>query len=303
MQLVILAAGMGSRFGGLKQMEPVDEFGNFIIDYSAYDAIEAGFDSIVFVIKHSIYEDFKNTIGKRLEGKIKVYYAFQELEMLPKGYSVPEGREKPYGTAHAILCAKDVITENFAMINADDFYGRDAFVVAANFIKNIPNDAKGLFANVGYAACNTMTENGSVKRGICFSNADGFLTKITESSIERVDGKIVATPLDENIKPFIVSDDMPVSMNMFIFTKDILNSLENKFPTFLDQGFKANPLKCEFLIPQVASEMDEAKEATIKLLHTTSVWYGFTYKEDKVKVVSEIKKLVDAGQYKKGLWK
>ena len=303
MQLVILAAGMGSRFGGLKQMEPVDEYNNFIIDYSIYDAIEAGFDSVVFIIKHEIYEDFKNTIGKRLEGKIKVNYAFQELDKLPKGYSLPDGREKPFGTAHAILCAKDVISENFAMINADDFYGRDAFVTAANYMKSLDDNDKGKFANVLYHAANTMTENGAVKRGVCFAGNDGYMDTLIESSIEFEGDHIKATPLDESLKQFVIPLDAPVSMNMFIFTKDILDELEQGFPKFLDKELTKNPLKCEYLIPSVANEMKEKGLATIKMLNTTAVWYGFTYKEDKVLVVNALKKMVDSGQYKKGLWK
>lgn len=303
MQLVILAAGMGSRFGGLKQMEPVDEYGNFIIDYSVYDAIEAGFDSVVFIIKQAIYEDFKNTIGKRLEGKIKVSYAFQELEKLPKGYKLPEGREKPFGTAHAILCAKDVITDNFAIINADDFYGRDAFEVAAKYMKNLPADAKGKFANVVYQASNTMTENGSVKRGVIFVGKDGYMDKLVESSISFEGDHIKAVPLDESLASFNIDYKTPVSMNMFIFTKDVLDELENGFPAFLDKEMKTNPLKCEYLIPTVADEMKVKGSATIKVLTTSAVWYGFTYKEDKVLVVKALKDMVDSGQYKKGLWK
>lgn len=302
MQLVILAAGMGSRFGGLKQMEPVDEFNNFIIDYSIYDAIEAGFDSVVFIIKHEIYEDFKNTIGKRLEGKIKVNYAFQELDKLPKGYDLPNERVKPFGTAHAILCAKDVISENFAMINADDFYGRDAFVTAANYMKSLNDNDKGKFANVLYHAANTMTENGAVKRGVCFAGKDGYMDTLIESSIEFEGDHIKATPLDETISPFVIPLDAPVSMNMFIFTKDILDELEQGFPKFLDKELTKNPLKCEYLIPSVANEMKEKGLATIKMLNTTAVWYGFTYKEDKVLVVKALKEMVDSGQYKKGLW-
>ena len=303
MQLVILAAGMGSRFGGLKQMEPVDEYGNFIIDYSIYDAIEAGFDSVVFIIKHAFYEDFKNSIGKRLEGKIKVSYAFQELDKLPSGFDLPEGREKPFGTGHAILCAKDVITEHFAMINADDFYGRDAFIQAASFLKTLNKNDKGKFANVVYNAANTMTENGSVKRGICLLDKHNYLTQIIESSIERKNGAIIGTPLDESIKQFKIKNDTPVSMNMFIFTKDILDELEVGFPVFLDQNLCKNPLKCEYLIPSVVSELKEKGKVTVKLINTSAVWYGFTYKEDKVKVVEALKHMVDQGQYIPGLWK
>ena len=303
MQLVILAAGMGSRFGGLKQLEPVDEYGNFIIDYSVYDAIEAGFDSVVFIIKKAIYEDFKNTIGKRLEGKIKVLYAFQELDKLPKGYALPEGREKPFGTAHAILCAKDVITDNFAIINADDFYGRDAFMAAGNYMKSLPAGAKGKFANVVYQAANTMTENGAVKRGVCFAGDDGYMAKLVESSIEKEGDHIKATPLDEDVKPFTIGLDAPVSMNMFIFTPDILDELEKEFPSFLDREIVKNPLKCEYLIPSVVDDMKAKGLATIKMLTTSAVWYGFTYKEDKYLVVDALKQMMDNGEYKKGLWK
>lgn len=300
MTLVIMAAGMGSRFGGLKQIEPIDENGNFIIDYSIYDAIKVGFTKVVFIIKEENYEIFRETVGKRVEKYIKVEYAFQELDKLPSGYSVPVGRVKPWGTGHAILCSKDLVKENFAIINSDDFYGRDAFRVIAEFLKNVKND-EGVqtYAMAGYMVKNTLTENGSVKRGIC-SVKDGYLTKLIESKIERVDGVLEALPLDGGDK-YIVSDDDTVSMNMFGFTPQIFDYLEKRFPEFLDEH-KDNINECEYLIPTLVFEEIEKGLARVKVLKTDAVWQGITYREDKDKVVSEIKALVDKGEYPQGVW-
>ena len=295
-----MAAGMGSRFGGLKQIEPIDENGNFIIDYSIYDAIKVGFTKVVFIIKKENYEIFRETVGKRVEKYIKVEYAFQELDKLPSGYSVPVGRVKPWGTGHAILCSKDLVKENFAIINSDDFYGRDAFRVIAEFLKNVKND-EGVqtYAMAGYMVKNTLTENGSVKRGIC-SVKDGYLTKLIESKIERVDGVLEALPLDGGDK-YIVSDDDTVSMNMFGFTPQIFDYLEKRFPEFLDEH-KDNINECEYLIPTLVFEEIEKGLARVKVLKTDAVWQGITYREDKDKVVSEIKALVDKGEYPQGVW-
>ena len=300
MELVIMAAGMGSRFGGLKQIEPIDENGNFIIDYSIYDAIKVGFTKVVFIIKKENYDIFRETVGKRVEKYIKVEYAFQELDKLPSGYSVPVGRVKPWGTGHAILCSKDLVKENFAIINSDDFYGRDAFRVIAEFLKNVKND-EGVqtYAMAGYMVKNTLTENGSVKRGIC-SVKDGYLTKLIESKIERVDGVLEALPLDGGDK-YIVSDDDTVSMNMFGFTPQIFDYLEKRFPEFLDEH-KDNINECEYLIPTLVFEEIEKGLARVKVLKTDAVWQGITYREDKDKVVSEIKALVDKGEYPQGVW-
>lgn len=300
MTLVIMAAGMGSRFGGLKQIEPIDENGNFIIDYSIYDAIKVGFTKVVFIIKKENYEIFRETVGKRVEKYIKVEYAFQELDKLPSGYGVPVGRVKPWGTGHAILCSKDLVKENFAIINSDDFYGRDAFRVIAEFLKNVKND-EGVqtYAMAGYMVKNTLTENGSVKRGIC-SVKDGYLTKLIESKIERVDGVLEALPLDGGDK-YIVSDDDTVSMNMFGFTPQIFDYLEKRFPEFLDEH-KDNINECEYLIPTLVFEEIEKGLARVKVLKTDAVWQGITYREDKDKVVSEIKALVDKGEYPQGVW-
>ena len=300
MQLVIMAAGMGSRFGGLKQMEPMDEAGNFLLDYSIYDAKRAGFDSVVFIIKHDFEKEFKETIGKRVEGFIKVEYAFQDINDLPEGFVCPEGREKPWGTAHAILAARDVIRDDFIIINGDDFYGRDAYEVAYKYLANLPKGSKGKYANVAFKVANTMTENGSVKRGVCFEDKDHNLTKLVESSIERnKDGKIIATPLDGSAS-FEVSEDTPVSMNLFAFNKDLIDHLRTRFPEWLkDNG---GELKSEYLIPTVVSELVEEGIATLKLLSTDSVWFGVTYKEDKPGVVKALKELVDKGEYKEGLY-
>ena len=292
MTLVIMAAGMGSRFGGLKQIEPIDEYGNFIIDYSIYDAIKEGFTKVVFIIKKENYDIFRETVGARVEKYIDVEYAFQELDKLPDGYQVPEGRVKPWGTGHAILCAKDLVHENFAIINSDDFYGRDAYRVIANFLKNNHDETK--YAMAGYKVKNTLTENGSVKRGVC-QEENGYLTKLIESKIEKIDGKLMATPL-EGGDDFEVSGDDLVSMNMFGFTPKLFKKLEEGFPKFLD-SHKDDTLKCEYLIPTIVFEQIEKNEATVEVLKTDAVWQGITYREDKDKVVSEIKKLVDNGEY------
>lgn len=300
MTLVIMAAGMGSRFGGLKQIEPIDEYGNFIIDYSIYDAIKVGFTKVVFIIKKGNYDIFRETVGKRVEKYISVEYVFQELDSLPDGYSVPDGRIKPWGTAHAILCCKDVVSEKFAIINSDDFYGRDAFRVIAEFLTRDNSDSKyHEYAMAGYMACNTLTENGAVKRGVCATDGK-YLTKLIESKIEYVDGKLMATPL-EGGEEFEVSVSDTVSMNMFAFTPDIFDYLEDKFPNFLD-SHKDSIDTCEYLIPTLVFEEIENKSARVEVLKTSAVWQGITYKEDKPRVVSEIKALVDNGEYPDGIW-
>lgn len=301
MELVILAAGMGSRFGGLKQIEPMDEYGNFIIDYSIYDAIEAGFDSVTFIIKKELYDDFKNTIGKRIEKHINVKYAFQELDDLPEGFVCPENRKKPWGTAHAILAVRDIVTDDFIIINADDYYGKDSYKVAANYLKSLKATDAGKYANVAYKVTNTLTENGSVKRGVCFKDENDYLTKMVESSIEQTsDGKIIATDIVTN-ESFEVSTDSLVSMNMFVFTNEILTYLKEKFPLFLKEN--EGNLSCEYLIPTVVSELINENKVTVQILPTTAKWYGVTYLSDKEEVVKSLKEMVDSGLYPKGLWK
>ena len=292
MDLVIMAAGMGSRFGGLKQIEPIDEYGNFIIDYSIFDAIRFGFDRVVFIIKEENYDIFRSTVGKRIENRIKVEYVFQ------KGLSVNPTRVKPWGTAHAILSCKDVVKDNFAVINADDFYGEDAFRKVSEYIKSLDKTSNN-YALVGYVAENTLSENGSAKRGIC-EVKDGYLTKIVESSVEKVNNKILATPLLGG-ETFEVRDDQTVSMNMFAFTPELFKHLERGLGEFLSEN-QDNLEKCEYLIPEVIETLVKTNKASVKIVNTSAVWYGVTYKEDKENVVSSIKNLVKSGVYPEGLW-
>lgn len=297
MTLVIMAAGMGSRFGGLKQIEPIHENGEFILDYSIFDAIKSGFDKVVFIIKEENYDIFRDTIGKRIENIIDVKYVFQNNNNIPNWVNLPADRVKPLGTGHAILCCKDVVSEEFAIINADDFYGRDAFQVAGNYLKE--KHADNAFGMVGYVTGNTLTENGSVKRGVCEAN-DGYLTKIIESSVEMDGDKILATPLNGD-KEFYVSPDTLVSMNMFIFTPKIFEYLEERF----DKFFKANEAdlsKCEYLIPDVVCDLVIKGIASVEILPTSARWQGITYKEDKEALVNGINELVNVGEYPNKLW-
>ena len=295
--LLIMAAGMGSRFGGLKQIEPVGPNDEFIIDYSVYDAVKAGFTKVVFIIKRENEQIFKETIGSRVEGKIKVEYVFQDMDNLPEGYEVPEGREKPWGTAHAILCAKDTIKEPFAIINADDFYGRDAYMVMIKALKE--NIDKNRCVIVGYEAGNTLSENGSVKRAIC-EMENGKLTKLVESKIWEENDMIKVEPLNGS-EPFMVTKDTLVSMNMLGFDSSIFDTLERKFPIFLNENIEN--LKSEYLIPEVVTEESEKGNLEVDVLKTNAKWYGVTYREDKEGVVSKLKEMTENGIYPSPLWK
>ena len=298
MDLVIMAAGMGSRFGGLKQIEPVDNNGNFIIDYSIYDAIKCGFDRVVFIIKEENYDIFRQTVGKRVEKQIETVYVFQKNDNLPANADIPADRVKPLGTGHAILCCKDVVKDNFAIINADDFYGSDAFVVLGDFLKNSTNPDE--YSVVGYMIENTMTENGKVKRGVC-KEKDGYLTHIIESNLGReADGRIIAAPLS-GAPAFEVAGTDPVSMNMLGFTPKLFDYLDTKFVEFFDKN-KDNKETCEYLIPDVVSELIQENKVQVKVLPTTAVWQGITYKEDKEKLVNELAMLVEKGDYPSNLW-
>lgn len=298
MDLVIMAAGMGSRFGGLKQLEPIDNNGNFIIDYSIYDAIKCGFDRVVFIIKEENYDIFRQTVGKRVEKQIETVYVFQKNDNLPANANVPADRVKPLGTGHAILCCKDVVKSNFAIINADDFYGYDAFRVVGDYLK--ANNNQDEYSVVGYQVANTLTEVGKVKRGVCEKEND-YLTGIIESNIGREeDGTIVASPLS-NAPSFVVQDTDTVSMNMFGFTSKLFDHLEEKFVAFFDQN-KDNMNSCEYLIPDIVSQLIHENKVNVKVLTTTAVWQGITYKEDKDKIVKEIAKLVNNGDYPTNLW-
>lgn len=300
--LVIMAAGMGSRYGGLKQIDPVDEYGNIIMDYSIFDAKAAGFEEVVFVIKKENYEDFKEAIGDRISKNIKVHYAFQELTDLPAGYSLPAGRIKPFGTGHAVLAARKVVAGPFAVINADDFYGSEAFKLLYNFLTTNEDTSKYQYCMVGYQLKNTVTETGYVSRGVCSVNEKGELTDITERTrIEKREDEIAYT-LDEGKTYTTLSPDTMVSMNFWGFSESMMAELEKRFPPFLEEGFQTNPLKCEYYLPQVASELLKEGKAKITVLSCVDKWYGVTYQEDKEMVVEAIKEMKTRGIYKESLW-
>lgn len=298
MQLLIMAAGMGSRFGGLKQIAPMGPNDEFIIDYSIYDAIKEGFSKVVFIIKEENYDIFKETIGSRVEPHIPVEYVFQKIDNIPDFVKIPEERQKPWGTAHAIYCAKDKITEPFVVINADDFYGNDAFKVAADFLKT---SSKKEYATIGYEAIKTMTENGSVKRGVIFTNEnEDKLDSIIESSIIEKNNKIECTPLNGK-EVFEIEKEALVSMNMLVFDPSLFTYLDEKIIEFFKNN-EGNLEKCEFLIPDVLDQANKEDFAKVKVLHTDATWYGVTYKEDTDYVRSSIKKLVEEGKYPNNLW-
>lgn len=297
--LVILAGGMGSRFGGLKQIEPMGPNGEFIIDYSIYDAIKAGFNKVIFLIKEENFELFKETIGKRVEPHIKVEYSFQQLDSVPCKIDVPSDRIKPLGTAHAILCSRNLVNEPFAIINADDFYGRDAFIKAYNYLINV-DESSDDYGMIGYKVANTLTENGSVKRGVCEVNDDNYLVTITESKVEKIDGVITASPLNGN-DGFTVNDNDTVSMNFLLFTPTIFKHLEERFPMFLERN-KDTLLTSEFLIPEVLQDLISNGTSSTMVIRTSANWYGVTYKEDVLGVREAIKNLVESGEYNYNLW-
>jgi len=297
MQLLIMAAGMGSRFGGLKQIEPMGPNDEFIIDYSIYDAVKAGFSKVVFIIKKENEEVFKETIGKRVEGHIPVDYVFQEMNDIPEWVNIPEGRVKPWGTAQAIYAARDAITEPFLVINSDDFYGRDAFMTAKKYIEETGSKD---YSTICYEARKTMTENGSVKRGVVESEGD-LLKSITESKLELIDGTILASPLDGS-EPFKIEDSHLVAVNLFTFDLSIFPFLKERMGTFFKEN--ENTLDtCEFLIPVEIGKAVERGKKEVKVLRTTAKWQGVTYKEDTPKVKEAIKTLVLKGDYPNNLWK
>ena len=293
--LVILAAGMGSRFGGLKQIEPMGPNGEFIIDYSVFDAIKAGFTKIVLIIKEENYDIFKETIGSRVEPHIKVEYCFQKNDNLPEGCSLPEDRVKPLGTAHAILCAKEKVNENFAIISADDFFGYDAFKQAGDFLKENTD-----FCVIGYKIGETLSEQGTVKRGVCMEK-DGYLTDVIESKATKEGDIVHCEPLDGSA-PYDIKLDNPVSMLMFGLTPILFDEIENEFVKFFEDN-KNNLDKCEFLLPDVLDEMIKSNKIKIKVLPTSAKWLGVTYKEDVDKVREQLKELHNEGKYPQQLWK
>ena len=295
--LLILAAGMGSRFGGLKQVEPVGPNGEAIIDYTIFDAIRAGFGKVVFVIRESFADAFKEKFEAKLSGKIDVEYVFQELDNLPEGFSLPEGREKPWGTAHAILVAKNVINEPFCAINADDFYGEGAYRIMADFLNNSVQEQT--FSMIGYQLKNTLSEHGSVSRGMCTVNGNDNLVKIVEThNIFKKEGAAVTTAEDGSETP--LTGNERVSMNFWGFHPSIFKTLESKFVQFLKT--EIDKPKSEMYIPSVVFEMIEDNEAEVKVLKANSPWFGVTYKEDKPIVVNKINALIEEGVYPAKLW-
>lgn len=291
--LVVMAAGMGSRFGGLKQMTPVDPQGDSILHFSLYDAHRAGFGKVVFIIKKAIEEDIKEKVSKNLDKYFEVAYVEQELDRLPAGFSVPAGRERPWGTAHAVLCAKDEISGPFAVVNADDFYGRGAFEAIASFL-SAPH-AENEYAMVGYRLRNAMTDNGYVARGVC-EISDGYLTGVTERThIEKRGQDAAYTEDGETFHP--LSGDTVVSMNLWGFSPRILTEIEQRFPAFLRENEEKNPLRCEFYLPTVANAQIQEGTAKIHVLNTTETWYGVTYREDLASVQEAIAKMREEGKY------
>ena len=297
MDLVVMAAGMGSRFGGLKQIEPIDADNNFILDYSIYDAVRAGFDRVVLIIKEENYEYFKETIGKRLSKVIPVVYAFQSLDNVPSGFKVPESRVKPWGTAHALYCCKDVVADKFAVVNADDFYGYESFELIANFLRN--NNKGDEFISAGFQVKNTLSEKGSVKRGVFTLNGNRA-TDLVESEVKIEDGKIIATPLNQGQWKQIDGDTL-VSMTMFGFTKKLMDRIEKDFDKFFSQPQEIL-VKDEFLLPMEVNKMIQDNEVTLTVETTKAKWYGITYKEDLEDFIKAVKDMKQKGVYPQHLY-
>lgn len=302
--LVVLAAGMGSRYGGLKQIDPVGTQGEAILDYSLYDAHRAGFQTAVIIIKEAIKKDFMETVGKRLENcPMEIRYAYQELDKVPEGFSVPEGRTKPWGTSHAVLCAREAIGDApFGVINADDYYGPEAFRRLYDFLVESKDSQPYEFCMIGYRLGNTVTDNGSVARGVCQTDGEGNLTSIVERTrIEKYAGGIRFTT-DEGKTWEDVPGDTPVSMNMWGFTQGFVEEIARRFPEFLRDEVPVNPAKAEFYLPMTVGQLLREGKARVKVLPTGDRWYGVTYAEDKPMVVAALKGLTDQGLYPDGLW-
>lgn len=307
--LVVMAAGMGSRYGGLKQMDPVGNNGELIIDFSLYDAWKAGFEKVIFVIKREMEQDFRNIIDRGAGKKLKVEYAFQELVDLPVGYAVPEGRVKPWGTGHAVLAARSGTDQPFAVINADDFYGAEAFQNIYDYLKDAADDSRYRYCMVGYRIENTLTENGHVARGVCIADEEGYLNDITErTKIQRNNGTIQYLEEQENGKDAIdsrwidIQEGTPVSMNLWGFTESMMAELSSRFPVFLDRALAENPLKAEYFLPFVVDELIREEKATVKVLTSAEKWHGVTYREDKESVMMALAAMKEDGKYPYDLW-
>ena len=300
--LVIMAAGMGSRYGGLKQIDPVDEQGDIIMDFSIYDAVRAGFEKVVFIIKKENEADFKEAIGNRISQHVETAYVFQELTNLPEGFSVPEGRVKPFGTGHAVLSCIDEIDGPFAVINADDYYGAHAFQEIYDYLTSHSDDEKYRYCMVGYRLGNTLTDNGHVARGVCSADENGYLTDICERTRIEKKGDGAAYTEDDGETWVEIPMDAVVSMNMWGFSNSMLRELKDRFPKFLEENLKINPMKCEYFLPFVVDELLKEEKATVEVLKSEDKWYGVTYKEDKAVVTAAIKMMKDKGIYPLYLW-
>lgn len=300
--LVILAAGMGSRYGGLKQIDPVGPDNSIIIDYSIFDAVKNGFNKVVFIIKKENEELFRQVIGDKVSKYVQVEYVFQSTDKLPEGFTCPEERVKPWGTAHAVYCCKGVVNEPFMVINSDDFYGRGAFETVANWIENTDfSGDKYKFAMAGYYLKNTLTENGTVSRGVCDVDNNGQLVDVIErTKIMRVNGKISYTEDEQNWTE--LPEDSLCSMNCWCFPADFIDEIEKYFIEFLKNEVPGNPLKSEFFLPFLVRDLLSEKKCTVDVLETKDKWFGVTYKEDKPDVVKSVQALVDAGVYPEKLW-
>jgi len=300
--LVIMAAGMGSRYGGLKQIDPVDEQGHIIIDFSLYDARRAGFERAIFIIKKENEKIFKECIGDRVSKYMEVDYVFQDLNDVPEGFVIPEGRQKPWGTAHAIYACRNVLDAPFAVINADDYYGVEAFKVLYDYLVNHSDDEKYRYAMVGYRLGNTLTENGSVARGVCVTSDDGYLVNIAERTNIIKTEKGAAYSEDGGVTYTDISPDTPVSMNMWGFYPSIIKEFANALDGFFKEKVELNPLKAECFIPIEVDNLLKADKATVRVLSSKDKWFGVTYKEDKPFVMASIRALKDAGVYPENLW-
>lgn len=300
--LVIMAAGMGSRYGGLKQIDPVDEQGHIIIDFSIFDAVKAGFEKVVFIIKKEDEADFKECIGDRMSKKMDVSYVYQDLHNLPEGFTVPEGRVKPWGTGHAIASCLGKVEGPFAVINADDYYGQHAFETIYNYLNTHEDDEQYRYTMVGYVLENTLTDHGHVARGVCETDEQGYLVGIHERTRIEKRGEGAAYTEDDGKTWTEIPKGSTVSMNMWGFSKSILEELENRFAAFLKENLESNPLKCEYFLPTVVGELLEEEKATVEVLKSSDRWYGVTYKEDKEVVVEAVKNFKKEGLYPDKLW-
>lgn len=298
--LLVLAAGMGSRYGGLKQMDAFGPSGETIIDYSIYDAINAGFGKVVFIIRESFRVDFENFFKGKFEDKIEIVFVPQDLHNLPEGYAVPEGREKPWGTGHAVWVAKDVINEPFAVINADDYYGQESYSTLVDFFNSLPTGEQNVYSLIGYYLKNTLSEHGTVNRGVCSSDDEGNLTTIVEcTKIRRDPDNIVRYPKTDDYHAFIKEDAL-VSMNMFGFLPSYFDYCEQYFKKFLDSEIGVP--KSEFYIPTLLDQLIATNQIKVKVLSSNAAWFGVTYQDDKPIVIEKLNKLIEAGVYPSKLW-